>query len=327
VRKPSLKRRLAENDDEDDTPAPKRAAKAARARRPRAVSDDISSPDDGLSELAKSRPLSPVEDMDVDIEGGGSPATAASSQPRSQSTSALKKSVDAISSRPKRRTLKRAVVSSDSDSVNEYNDPQGAAMEREEDSDDEPPPPTKDRGKERDRPTPASSVIRNGKGILSTKIPKKKPTMDDKPITIKDESKKVTSSSATPMLATTGLNETSKGNDTPKDLAKRKLGAIPKKKTALGSTPPIASSASTNKTAPADPLDLLQNPTKLAAKRRDMDKPAEINLFNTSTLQDLFKVCSFSFFHNHLLMNISTVFKHGSYIKQRPYRGTAQGPR
>jgi hypothetical protein len=282
-----MKRRLAEDDnDEDEAPPPKKVAKVARVKQPRMSSDELSSPENPPPE---SKPLSPVEDMEVDIVGG-SPPSAASSQPKSQPAPAPKKgtlSMDASLPKPKRRATKRAVVSSDDDSGDEYNAAQDAPAAKKDDDCDPPSQSTR----EKEKSTPASGIVRTGKGILSTKIPKKKPTKDDKPITIKDESKASSASSSAVLdVVDIASKDSGKAADTLKDTPKRKLPVIPKKKPTTGSPAPAASASSARLSGKNDPLDLIQNPANRSSKLREMNKPPEVNLFNESTLKELFKV-------------------------------------
>jgi hypothetical protein len=224
--------------------------------------------------------------MDVDIEGDLS--SAPSSQPNPQRILATKTPTtpdDEPSSRVKRRATKRAVFSSDEDSGDEYNASQDVAPAEKDDEWDAPKPKEKD-----SKPsTPVGGAVRSGKGILSTRIPKKKTTKDDKPITFKDESKVV--SVGAPSSQPSGSHETeskdtsSKSGDTPKEAPKRKLPTIPKKK------PTTVSSSSLRPSQPDGLSAILQNPSDRATKLRKMHGNADLDLSNSSLYNELFKVC------------------------------------
>jgi hypothetical protein len=302
------------SDDEDDDEAPpsKRTTKQAPARPPKraqsipeesttggALSVDIQVVQT-VQVVQTNPPLVVVtEDMDVDIEGD---APAASSSTSQGSTPGIKKSslVSANSAvRSKRKRNKKVVYTSDEESVDEYDaSRQDTTVELDDDWDTPTSRTSKDKGKfkEKEKEKPSGGIIRTGKGILSTRIPKKKPTkdLDDKPIMMKDESK--ASSSSQPNLTDTkeGVSKAGESLKTVPSLPpKPKLPPIPKKKPS--NSYPTATVPGTTRPSVTDPMAsiLLGNAGDRQAKLRQMSKQSnDVDLSQSDIYAELFKVSS-----------------------------------
>lgn len=199
IRRPSLKKRLADESDEDDGPRrPSNAARKAKSRKRARTDSTEATPTPQELEVDIDGDI----DMDapVDIEGDANSARgfpyepAAASQRNAvrpaPSKRAKPKTESKAGSSSKRVGKKRQVVWSDEEDEEDATpamDASARVQSFSEQDDDDFELPTRGvlpKGKG------SSTAAKNGKGLVSTKAGKRKSTNDDsKPIMMKDESK------------------------------------------------------------------------------------------------------------------------------------------
>lgn len=269
---------------------------------------------------------SPKEDMDVDIEGdmpSGSQRTETSSQPTTTpSSSRISQTVESSNStsRVKRKATKRAVVSSDEDSADDFDDAtnDNPTTEKDKDDDLEWDVPVKSRSKQKEKekePTSAGGVVVKGKGILSTKIPKKRSAKDDKPLIVnfRDESKPSTSALASPSADSPDVPNKSTGNAKSGAAGKKKLPPITKKK---------ASAEASSQPAHGDPNIFGFNGFK-AKRFCEKQGHADVDLSNSSLYAELFKVICFPLW-SRLMADLNLIGDELDESYERSSRGPPQ---
>lgn len=292
-RKPSLKRRLLEEDE--DEPAPRRAHKTSNKRIRSTSVDSLPPPSEDLE-------VNVDVDVDIDVETEAhipEPESVPSKRPAPQTTS--------VPSMKKKK--RKGVVLSDDDD-DEFDEPARLAAVDDEDEGFE-----AENVRRREK---APAAPRQGKAILSTKIPKKKgKERDEKPILMKDESRAAVAGGANAPAAASDTADTGIAGETtptltgsqeassnqvstsaPPMLPKRKLPTIKKNKPLVPSgSGGSGTSTPTSTKAPALPnsasKDTLATGTTTGPGLRNRQSAAtignkDLDLSNSAVYAELF---------------------------------------
>lgn len=320
VRRPSLKKRLAEASDDEDIP--RRVKKPKARKRAKTESTEVTPTPTPEEEHVD---IDGDVDMDtpVDVEGGARSRKATPSEPSLPSLPTIsskkdKLAVDAkAAASGKRVAKKRQIVWSDDEDDEPSPTSQSKPTIDDEDGEDgfEPAnhaaPPAKKNG---------TTSAKNGKGLVSVKAAKRKNTKDDKPILMKDESKPRLLAAAVPTDETASVNtpatssqaasssklesESADGGNVPLEEVKPAPAVLPKRKLpTIKKNKPTVSAPSTGTSTPTlpKPINPILPKTALSAnpsappQRKPTLPPAnnkELDLFNSGVYAELFgKVC------------------------------------